>query len=73
MIGALPVIRISVAEEAGASTVVLSKEGAVQAMASQLQVMGFIVTENDWVMPLFEAHEAYLVSIVRVADTAESM
>lgn len=43
----LTVMRTSVAEEAGESTVMVAMVGADQAIASQLHVIGFIVTETS--------------------------
>lgn len=47
-------------------TVIVSNVGAVQAMESQLHVIGVSVTAKSFVIPALPAYEANLVLIVKV-------
>ena len=69
MIGELPLMSTSLTEPAGASTVTVSIEGAVQAMAEQLHVAGSIVTEMSCEMPALVPQDANVVLMVSVLLT----
>jgi len=47
-------------------TVIVSKAGAVQAMAAQLHVIGVRVTAKSFSIPALPAYDANLVLIVKV-------
>lgn len=61
------------AEPAGESTVTVLAVGAVQTMAAQLHVTGFIVTVTDYEIPEFPLQSANVVKTVIVLTTAASM